>query len=116
MCGSIRPLKINYIRMKSKTDLINHVKAEYFWDVDISDSGDHISKKLIIERVFILGNIKEIKLLFEYYGKNEIVEVLCKLNYLDSKTLNFASKLFNKPKKSFKCYTRKQLTDQYWDS
>ncbi|MEI6050162.1 MAG: hypothetical protein WCS03_14760 [Bacteroidota bacterium] len=71
---------------------------------------------MIIERVFIFGNLKEIKFLIDYYGKKEIVEELCNLNYLDPKTLNFVSKLFNKPLESFKCYTRKQLMTQHWNS
>jgi hypothetical protein len=97
-------------------ELSKYLKPQYFWDVDISDHGNHISKRLIIERVFSFGNMKEIKFLIDYYGKKEIIEVLCKLNYLDPKTSNFASKLFNKPKKSFRCYTRKQLMTQHWDS
>ena len=102
--------------MKTNIDLIKYLKPQYFWDVDISDNGNRISKRLIIERVFIFGNLKEIKFLIEFYGKKEIEVVLCKLNYLDPKTLNFASKLFNIPKKSFRCYTRKQLINQYWNS
>ena len=97
-------------------DLKNDLNPQYFWDVDISDNGNHISKRLIIERVFIFGNLKEIRLLIEYYGKKDIIGELCKLSYLDPKTLNFVSKLFNKPKKSFKCYTRKQLMSRYWNS
>jgi len=102
--------------MNTRMDLRKYLRPQYFWDVDISDNGNHISKRLIIERVFIFGNLKEIKFLIDYYGKKEIVEELCNLNYLDPKTLNFASKLFNKPKKSFRCYTRKQLMTQLWNS
>ena len=97
-------------------DLKKYLKPQYFWDVDISDNGNHISKRLIIERVFSYGNLSEIKFLVRYYGKKEVIEELCSLNYLDPKTLNFASKLFNKPKKSFRCYIRKQLMNQHWNS
>jgi hypothetical protein len=102
--------------MRTKNDLIRSLKPQYFWDVDTSDNCIHISRRLIIERVFTFGNLKEIKHLINYYGKEVIVEELCNLNYLDPKTLNFVSKLFDKPKKSFRCYTRKQLIVQYWNS
>ena len=97
-------------------ELKNYLKPQYFWDVDISDNLDHISRRLIIERIFSYGNLTEIKLLIDHYGKKEIVEELCSLNYLDPKTLNFVSKLFNKSKKNFKCYIRKQLMTQPWSS
>jgi hypothetical protein len=68
------------------------------------------SKRLIIERVATLGNIDELKSLVNFYGKKEIINTLLKLNYLDPKTLNFFSLLFDLPKSSFKCFTRRQLT------
>jgi len=97
-------------------DLKDFFKPQYFWDVDTSDNGIHISQRLIIERIFSYGTLVEIKLLIDHFGKKKVLEELCNLNYLDPKTLNFASKLFNKPKKSFRCYTRKQLMTQYWNS
>lgn len=97
-------------------ELQNLIKPQYFWDVDISDNGNHISRRLIIERIFSFGTLTEIMSLIDYYGKKETLEELCKLNYLDPKTLNFISKIFNKPKKSFKCYLRKQLMIQHWNS
>jgi len=102
--------------MKIQIDLIKSLRPQYFWDVDMSDNGIHLSQRLIIERVFSYGSLDEIKLLIDHFGKKKVLEELCNLNYLDSKTLNFASKLFNKPKKSFRCYTRKQLMIQYWNS
>jgi len=96
--------------------LTDHLKPQYFWDVEFSKLDDKLSKRLIIERVFSLGNVSEINLLIDYYGKKEILNVLCNLNYLDPKTINFVSKLFHVSKNKFKCYTRKQLIPQYWNS
>jgi len=102
--------------MNHSMNLINYLKPQYFWDVEFSKLDNQLSKCLIIERVFSLGSLNEINLLIDYYGKKEIVNVLCNLNYLDPKTFNFVSKLFHISKKKFKCYTRKQLMPQYWNS
>jgi hypothetical protein len=102
--------------MKPQRDLVNNFKPEYFWDVDISGNTDLISKRLIVERIFSLGTVQEIKILIDFYGRKEVAEELMKTNYLDAKTLNFAAKLFNKSKKSFRCYTRNQLMPQHWNS
>ncbi len=92
------------------------VKASYFWDVDISNINADSSKRLIIKRVFSLGSIDEMKALISYYGDEIVIEQLCNCNYLDPKTLNFASKLFNIPKNEFRCYRRKRSNPQHWNS
>ena len=97
------------------TTFLHNVNAAYFWDVEISTLDETKSKRLIIERVVNLGNLDEIKLVVNYYGKKELIKTICKLNYLDSKTLNFLSLIFNVPKSKFKCFTRKQLKLQHWN-
>ena len=100
--------------MIESEDISSLLKRSYFWDVDITP-GKTVSTRLIVERIFSLGNLAEVALLIKYFGRAEVEQVLINLNYLDPKTLNFASKFFNKPKKSFKCYIRKQLTPQLWN-
>ena len=92
--------------------ILTHINKSYFWDVDLNSLDEVKSKRLIIERVVTLGNLNELKLLFDYYGKDEVKNTLRKLNYLDPKTLNIVALMFNIPKSSFKCFTRKQLTNQ----
>ena len=95
--------------------LIEQLNNAYFWDVDITNLDEKKSKRLIIERVLNYGNLNEIKLIKNFYGIKEIRSTLCKLSYIDPKTLNFISLLFQVPKTKFKCYTRKQLTNQPWN-
>ena len=95
--------------------IIEQLNKAYFWDVDIANIDNEKSKRLIIERVINYGNLHEIKLIIDFYGIKEIRSILCKLNYIDPKTLNFVSLLFHVPKTKFKCYTRKQLTNQPWN-
>ena len=102
--------------MNGKINISKDLKPRYFWDVDINKLDPNKCKRLIIERIFALGTAKEIKLVIKYYGTGEVIHVLKKLNYIDPKTLNFVSKLFNISLQSFTCYTRKQLIPQHWDS
>lgn len=102
--------------MNHSTDLLKKLKPQYFWDIDAENLDCESSKRLIIERVFSLGDISDIQSVISNYGHKEVLEVLRNLNYLDPKTLNFVSKLFNKPGKYFKCYTRKQSVPQLWNS
>jgi hypothetical protein len=90
------------------------LKQSYFWDIDIT-SAKTVSKRLVIERIFNFGTIAEMAFVIRYYGRNEVEKILLNLNFIDPKTLNFVSKFFNRPKREFKCYRRKQLTVQHWD-
>lgn len=97
--------------------MLKHLKIrkQLFWDVDFSELDEHKNRRLIIERIFSLGNLQEIKLVIDYYGKKNVIDTLCNLNYLDQKTLNFLSVIFNISKNKFKCYIRKQSINQYWN-
>lgn len=103
------------IIMKTKTELIRSLRSAYFWDTDRSDPESELSDRLIIERVFNLGDLREIKMVIDHFGEKRTTEVLISLNYMDPKTLNFISKLFNKPRKRFKCYTRRLSITQPWN-
>jgi len=96
--------------MAKKADIISGIDPRYFWDVDRGKLDIIVAKRLIIERVFSLGKLSEMKVLLRYYGKREVIETLSQIIYLDPKTLNFISKFFNIPKSSFKCYTQTPLT------
>ncbi len=100
----------------SENELISQLNPRLFWDVDIGKLHADHSRRLIIERIFSLGDITEIKLAFQYYGEKTLAKELTRLNYLDPKSLNFAAKLLNIPRSSFKCYKRKQHQPQHWSS
>ncbi|MFP4059091.1 MAG: DUF6922 domain-containing protein [Bacteroidota bacterium] len=102
--------------MKKQLNIKEDLKKEYFWDVDVNKLDSDGSRRLIIERVFTLGNEEEIKKIIDYYGDDEIIRVLTHLNYLENKTLNLVSKLFEIPLSSFTCYIKKQSTEQHWNS
>ena len=96
------------------SDIILNINPVYFWDVNIAELDILKSKRIIIERVCTLGNLNEIKFILNVYGKNEVEKELCKLNYLDNKTLHFFSIILNIPKNNFKCYKNRQLKNQHW--
>lgn len=95
--------------------LINQLNKTYFWDINFDNLDENKSKRLVVERVLNFGNLKEIKLVIDHYGFSETKNTACNLSYIDPKTMNFLSLLFNIPKTKFKCYIRKQSKDQPWN-
>jgi hypothetical protein len=92
------------------TDLefIGKLNPALFWDYNLAKIDAQKNKMLILERVFLRGNWDEYKLLFSYYGKDEIKESIVKILNFDSKTLNFLSIIFDIPKAEFTCYGKEQ--------
>lgn len=95
-------------------ELLKKLNKTYFWDIDPDSLDENKSKRIIIERVMNLGNLREIKLILRHYGKEKVKKTVCSLNYIDPKTLNFLSLLLQVPINEFKCYIRKQSTNQPW--
>jgi len=96
-------------------DLLKKLDKTYFWDVNSEKLNVETSKRLIIERVVNFGNLEDFKTITDYWGKEEIKRTVVELNYLDPKTLNFLSLLYNISQKDFKCYTSRQLNVQHWN-
>ena len=97
------------------SDFLEQLNKAYFWDIDPDRLDEVRSKRVIIERILNYGNIKDIQLLRKRYEAREIINTARELNYIDRKTLNFISALFNVPKTGFKCWRRKPLTNQHWN-
>ena len=96
-------------------ELLEHINAAYFWDVDPEQLDALKSKRLIIDRVYSLGTLKEIELIDEFYGRKEIIKTLTGLAYIDRKTMNFISVRYGIPKSSFRCYRRMRSIPKFWD-
>ena len=84
-----------------------------FWDLNTFDK--EISKTIIIERVFNRGDIKDLRNIIEYFGIETIKKEIIKAGFLDKKTLNYASKFLNIPKKEFQCYSKIHSNHIHWN-
>lgn len=86
-----------------------------FWDTDATKIHLDTHAKTIVERVVLHGTWPEFKAILNYYGKEQIKDILLKLRYLDNRTLSFCSAYFLEPKSNFRCYTLRQLNPTHWN-
>jgi hypothetical protein len=92
-----------------------NISKNLFWDIDLSKFDDTQNKRLIIERVFVMGELSDIKKLIEYYGIETIKQEIIKSGNLDNKTLSWVSNFLNIPKTTFKCFIKKQSKQTHWN-
>jgi hypothetical protein len=100
--------------MENRNNL-NRLGKRLFWDINPGKLDLYKNKNLIIERVVTRGDIEDFKLLTEIYGKDEVKNQVQNCAYLDRKSLNWLSIVFNIPKTNFKCYSKMQSKQVHWN-
>lgn len=83
-------------------------RKSLFWDLpeDSLDLTKH--KRLILERVFSRGNIKEFQAINRRYSKDEIRKTVIRIGSWDKKTLHFISSTYQLKASDFLCYKKNQ--------
>jgi hypothetical protein len=92
-----------------------NISKKLFWDIDLSNFDNIRNKRLIIERVFSMGDLTDIKILIQFYGVETIKQEIINAGYLDNKTLSWVSDFFNISKTKFKCFSKKQSNQVHWN-
>jgi hypothetical protein len=91
-------------------DLLRNLSHYLFWDYNADMLDPNVDIKLILERVFTRGTENDEKEVFDYYGKETIKNTVLDINYLDKKTLNYLSIIFDIARERFKC-CKKSLSE-----
>jgi hypothetical protein len=94
-------------------NILTKLSKYLFWDYNIDTLDPNIDIKLILERVFSMGTENDEKEVFGYYGRNVIKETVLNIKYLDKKTLNYLSIIFDTSKENFICYKKTLLGSPY---
>ncbi len=95
--------------------MISQYTSALFWDIDIKTLSEEDHAGFIIRRVCMLGTWQDWTLLKSHYGIDKIKSELLQARYLDYKTLNYFSLIFNIPKEKFRCYSFQQLAPKHWN-
>jgi len=85
-------------------NILSKLSDYLFWDYNKNLLDPDIDRNLILERVYSMGTENDEREALNYYGTNLIKNSILNIKYLDKKTLNYLSIVFNIPKEEFKCY------------
>ncbi len=101
--------------MKKSSSFTLDLPSTFFWDIDLNNFDNQRNRRLIIERVFTLGDLDDLKVIIRFYGIDIIKKEIVKAGNLDKKTLAWASIYLDIPKTHFKCYTKRQSEKTHWN-
>ncbi len=83
-------------------------RKSLFWDLPENSLDLKKNKRLILERVFSRGNIKEFQYVNKCYSWDEIRKTVVQVGSLDKKTLHFVSNTYQLKPSDFLCYKKNQ--------
>ena len=78
-----------------------------FWDVDFSALDHSNDKNFIVRKAFDRGSWNDMKWCVDFYGEEEVKEVLLNAPYLRAEIIRLCSVIFNLNPHQFRCYLKK---------
>lgn len=80
-----------------------------FWDVDYEKIDYEKSADWVIERVFVRGDVEDIKLCIRYFGLLKVHDTLLEAKEIGLNRIHLISAIIDEPLEKFRCYTLRQL-------
>jgi hypothetical protein len=101
-------------------DFKKHQEAQLnkalLWEFDLTGIDYEAMRASIVQRVIERGRHSDWHFILNLYGVNKVKEIIKELPYLSDKDRCFVSHQFSIPLTKMKCYERKQLPAQHWNS
>jgi len=85
------------------------------WDVDPETFDLQKGRRLVMQRVLMLGTLDDLHLLKTLYPLSVIRDEVMRIKDWDDKVLNFISLWLNISREQFACCTHRQLHPKHWD-
>lgn len=100
----------------SHTYSIHDFSDHLFWDTERSNIDLEKHKAQVIYQVLEYGTIEDWRLIQKIYSKKTMAEVVTKLRSLDPVTLSFIAEYLGLNKTDFRCFRKKPLAHDFWNS
>lgn len=91
------------------------IHKRVFWDVRFDDLDYQKDRFYIIEKVMNYGVWSDFLAVLKFYGKETIKKEIVKSAYLKKDVLNFICVYFDLKPNQFKCYNRRQSSQELWN-
>lgn len=92
------------------------VRESLLWEYDLSDFNYADMRNIVVQRVVERGRMDDFYAILNMYGVEGVKNAIKEIANFNPKDLAFVCSVFDLKKEELKCYTRKQLHPQRWDS
>lgn len=92
------------------------IRESLLWEYRKEDVDYGKMKSIIVQRVIERGRMDDFYAILNIYGENEIQKIIKNIPYLNDIDIAFVCAVFDLKKENLRCYTKKQLQKQHWNS
>ncbi len=92
------------------------IRNSLLWEYDFDKIDWQQLKDVIIHRVIERGRMNDFYAILNLYGIDGVKEAIKRIPFLNPKDMAFVCSIFDIKKEDLKCYSRKQLKNQHWNS
>ena len=92
------------------------IRDSLFWEYESDKLNWQEMKVVIVQRVIERGRMEDFYAIINLYGIEGVKETIKKIPYLNPKDMTFVSSVFEIKKEDLKCYSKKPLKNQHWNS
>lgn len=92
------------------------IRKSLLWEYETDKIDLHQMRNVIVQRVVERGRMNDFYAILNIYGLQGVTEAIKQIHFLNSKDLAFVCSVFEIKKEELKCYIRKQLKDEHWNS
>lgn len=92
------------------------IRDSLFWEYEFDKINWQEMKVVIVHRVIERGRMDDFYAIINLYGIEGVKETIKEIPYLNSKDMAFVSSVFEIKKEELKCYSKKPLKNQHWNS
>lgn len=92
------------------------IRDSLFWEYEFGKINWQEMKVVIVQRVIERGRMDDFYAIINLYGIEGVKETIKEIPYLNPKDMEFVSSVFEIKKEDLKCYSKKPLKNQHWNS
>jgi hypothetical protein len=93
-----------------------NINPALLWEYDLETFDFQALKIIVVQRVVERGRFEDFYAIFNLYGEKGVIQALKEIPYLNDMDMNFVHVVFDIPLEQLKCYAKKQLRPQLWNS
>jgi len=94
----------------------SRIRKSLLWEYETDKIDWHKMRNVIVQRVIERGRMNDFYAILNIYELQGVKESIRQIPYLNNKDQAFVCSVFDIKKEELKCYTRKQLKNQHWNS
>lgn len=92
------------------------VRESLLWEYELSDFNYQNMRNIVVQRVVERGRMDDFYAILNMYGVEGVKNAIREIATFNPKDLAFVCSVFDLKKEELKCYTRKPLHPQRWNS